>query len=66
MTRWRAEYQEKYYYVDEFAEANFSTDLQHDTDNRRHEAGNYFLTRFEAEAVAVQIRAILDEHNKNP
>lgn len=66
MTRWRAEYQEKYCYVDDFAEVNFSIDLRHYTDNRRYEAGNYFLTRFEAEAVAAKFRAILDEHNKNP
>ena len=65
MTRWRAEFQEKYYYVDEFAEANFSIDLQHDTDNRRHEAGNYFETRDEAEEVAAQFRSILKQKHKD-
>lgn len=63
MTRWRAEYKEKYYYVDEFAESNCDIDLRHATDKRRYEAGNYFMTKFEAEAEAVKIRNILNEHH---
>ena len=63
MTRWRGEYRDKYYYVDEFAESNCDIDLRHDTDKRRYEAGNYFLTKFEADAVAVKIRNILNEHH---
>lgn len=58
LPRWRAEYDEKYYFVSERGEACCSSDIREALDNGRFNLGNYFKTREEAEAVAKKIREI--------
>lgn len=61
LPRWRAKYDEKYYFVfvSECVEACCcSSDIRDALDNGRFNLGNYFKTREEAEAVAKKVREI--------
>ena len=59
LPRWRAEYDECYYFIDSELIVSYQPDVRCKTDNNRHEAGNYFKTEEAAERVASQIREIL-------
>lgn len=59
LPRWRAEYDECYYFIDSELIVSYQPDVRCKTDNNRHEAGNYFKTKEAAERVASQIREIL-------
>lgn len=58
LPRWRADYDEKYYFVSECGEACCSSDVRDDFDNGRFNLGNYFKTREEAEPYAKKVREI--------
>lgn len=58
LPRWRAEYDECYYFIDSELIVSYQPDVRCKTDNNRHEAGNYFKTKEAAERVASQIREI--------
>ena len=61
LQRWRAEYDECYYFIDSELNVSYQPDVRCKTDNNRHEAGNYFKTKEAAERVASQIREILNK-----
>lgn len=58
LPRWRAEYDECYYFIDSELNVSYQPDVRCKTDNNRHEAGNYFKTKEAAERVSSQIREI--------
>ena len=49
--RWRAEDEEKYYYIDSYRRILRNTDLRCSYDDMRYELGNYFQTEAEAQRV---------------
>ena len=49
--RWRAEDEEKYYYIDSYQRILRNTDLRCSYDDMRYELGNYFQTEAEAQRV---------------
>jgi len=66
--RRRAEIGETYYYIDfsgyAWDKIYATTEDGHRVDRIRHDFGNYFRTKVQAEAVAVKIRQALEEaHN---
>lgn len=56
--RWRAELEEKYYYLDDDGDVNFSTEYNYSFDNFRYNIGNYFQTEKEAEAYRERLLAV--------
>lgn len=64
MTRWRAQYGEKYYTILGYLFVDYNLEDNFSADDKLYESGNYFRTREEAEAVAEKLRAILVEHYK--
>lgn len=61
LPRWRAKYEEHYYYVSDWGVVRKSKDQCWGEDNVRYECGNYFKTREEAEKYAEKIREIFKE-----
>ena len=51
LKRWRAEDEEKYYYIDSYRRILRNTDLRCSYDDMRYELGNYFQTEAEAQRV---------------
>ena len=59
--RWRAEYDEEYYYIEDVEVKTFIE--KYDVlDDRYYNIGNYFRTREQAEEIAKEIRAIFEKH----
>lgn len=58
LPRWRAKYDEKYYFVSECGKACCSNDIRDAFDNDRFNLGNYFKTYEEAEQYAKKFREI--------
>lgn len=50
--RWRANRNEKYYYIGLYGEVDFDEENGHIIDDKKYELGNYFKTKEEAEKVA--------------
>lgn len=61
LPRWRAKYEEHYYYVSDWGVVRKSKDQCWGEDNERYECGNYFKTKEEAEKYAEKIREIFRE-----
>lgn len=59
--RWRAEYDKKYYYIDDLMRACTSTEINDYVDNRRYEFANYFKTKEECEQKIEKIKKILGD-----
>ncbi len=59
--RWRADYKERYYYLDNSWQVNSSYDLFVNIDKYRYEMGNYFKTETEAEIARIKIKKLLLE-----
>lgn len=57
--RWRAEMGKLYYFIDATFCANREEDIYTPMDNYRHNIGNYFRTKEEAQAMADRFKAIL-------
>lgn len=58
LPRWRAEKDEKYYYVSDTGSISATEDSRWGRDDKRYEIGNYFKTKEEAELYAEKIREI--------
>lgn len=56
--RWRAEKGDKYWFISS-CEVCMSRDFREDYVDKRHDIGNYFRTKTEAEEMAVKIKALL-------
>lgn len=59
--RWRAKYDEEYYFVSDRGETCCSSDIREALDNDRYNLGNYFKTPEEAGVVAKKVREIFKE-----
>ena len=55
LPRWRAEKDEKYYYVSDTVSISATEDSRWGRDDKRYEIGNYFKTKEEAESYAEKI-----------
>lgn len=56
--KWRAEYGEKYWYVDEYFLQYEDTDYDYNIDRQRNKAGNYFKTEQQAKDFAEKIKKL--------
>ena len=59
--RWRADYNEEYYYIEDVKVKTF-VEKYDELDYKLYDIGNYFRTREQAEEVAKEIRAIFEKH----
>ena len=59
--RWRADYNEEYYYIEDVEVKTF-VEKYDELDYKLYDIGNYFRTREQAEEVAKEIRAIFEKH----
>ena len=59
--RWRAEYDEGYYYIEDVEVKTF-VEKYDELDYKLYDIGNYFRTREQAEEVAKEIREIFEKH----
>ena len=62
--RWRAKWDEVYYYVNAFGKICMSRERHCEEDTNLYNAHNYFKTEEEAEKVAQEISAVLKGHIK--
>ena len=63
--RWRANYNDIYFCIDEYFEVTWHRNIQSIYENRRYEKGNYFRTKEEAEEYAEYMRKkSLEWHEK--
>lgn len=62
--RWRAEHGELYYYIYENTKIGYKGDWGSADDDKNYEAGNYFQTKAQAQAVADKIKQILLDSHK--
>ena len=57
--RWRANYGDKFYYIDALLSVNFLFERKRCVDNDLYELGNYFQTEGEAKEKAVKLKELL-------
>ena len=57
-TRWRAEKEKKYYFVNPQGDVEFNEDLYDTVDDGYYNSGNYFQTEEEAEEMAEKWRKL--------
>lgn len=65
IVRWRAKYNEKYWFIDYSCEVSFDFDSYIYRQNSRHSTGNYFPTRELAESFQKQYIELLNNFHKN-
>lgn len=63
MTRWRASYRGRYYYINTTLDVQCLEEEGFRMDDEFYNSGNYFETKAEAEEVAKKFRAVLKEHH---
>jgi len=62
--RWRAKYDEEYYFVSDRGDISGDSDKREALDNDRFDLGNYFKTLEEAAVVAKKVREIFKAESK--
>ena len=62
--RWRADYNEEYYYIEDVKVKTF-VEKYDELDYKLYDIGNYFRTREQAEEVAKEIREIFEKHKND-
>ena len=62
--RWRADYNEEYYYIEDVKVKTF-VEKYDELDYKLYDIGNYFRTREQAEKVAKEIREIFEKHKND-
>ena len=62
--RWRAKYDEEYYFVSDRGDISGDSDIREALDNDRFDLGNYFKTPEEAGVVAKKVREIFKAESK--
>lgn len=63
MTRWRASYRGRYYYINTTLEVQCLEEEGFRMDDEFYNSGNYFETKAEAKEVAAKLRVVLEEHH---
>ena len=62
--RWRAYYNEEYYFI-EYVEVKTFVEKYDELDDKLYEMGNYFRTREQAEKVAKEVREVFEKHKND-
>ena len=62
--RWRADYNEEYYYIEDVEVKTF-VEKYDEFDYKLYDIGNYFRTQEQAEKVANEIKAIFEKHKND-